>query len=262
MSLQGSGAITQYFDVAQITLYAFWIFFAGLIIYLRREDKREGYPLESDRNRNTDRVKVQGFPAIPKPKTFILQHGGTSLAPNDKVENPALRLATPTGVWPGAPLEPTGNPLLAGVGAGSYADRADTPDLTFEGLPKIVPLRVASDHHIEERDTDPRGLEVVGADGVVGGIVRDVWVDRSEVFLRYLEVEVTGGARVLLPIAFARISGRRKQVKVKEIMGRHFADVPKLKNPDQVTLLEEDRISAYYAAGIRYADPSRLDPLV
>ena len=36
-------------DLALIALYAFWIFFAGLIFYLRREDKREGYPLVSDR---------------------------------------------------------------------------------------------------------------------------------------------------------------------------------------------------------------------
>ena len=42
------GAVTGYIDVAQLVLYAFWIFFVGLIFYLRREDKREGYPLESD----------------------------------------------------------------------------------------------------------------------------------------------------------------------------------------------------------------------
>jgi hypothetical protein len=56
--------ITEYFDVAQIALYAFWIFFAGLIFYLRREDKREGYPLDSDRAR----VPVQGWPAMPEPR--------------------------------------------------------------------------------------------------------------------------------------------------------------------------------------------------
>ncbi len=33
------GAITSYIDVAQVVLYAFWIFFAGLIFYLRREDR-------------------------------------------------------------------------------------------------------------------------------------------------------------------------------------------------------------------------------
>ena len=63
----GTGAITQYVDVAQLVLYAFWIFFAGLVIYLRREDKREGYPLESERS---EHIKVQGFPAMPAPKTW------------------------------------------------------------------------------------------------------------------------------------------------------------------------------------------------
>lgn len=56
--------ITEYIDVAQLLLYAFWIFFAGLVFYLRREDKREGYPLDSDR----ERVKVQGWPAMPEPR--------------------------------------------------------------------------------------------------------------------------------------------------------------------------------------------------
>ncbi len=37
--------------------------------------------------------------------------------------------------------------------------------------------------------------------------------------------------------------------------------MPGLRNPDQVTLLEEDRISAYYGGGTLYAEPSRLGPL-
>jgi photosynthetic reaction center H subunit len=50
-----TGAITGYVDVAQLALYAFWAFFFGLILYLRREDRREGYPLSppgqhADRN--------------------------------------------------------------------------------------------------------------------------------------------------------------------------------------------------------------------
>ena len=40
-----SALITSYIDVAQFALYAFWLFFAGLIFYLLRENKREGYPL-------------------------------------------------------------------------------------------------------------------------------------------------------------------------------------------------------------------------
>ena len=39
------GQIIGNFDVAQAVLILFLIFFTGLIIYLRREDRREGYPL-------------------------------------------------------------------------------------------------------------------------------------------------------------------------------------------------------------------------
>jgi hypothetical protein len=68
-----TGAITGYIDVAQLVLYVFWIFFIGLVIYLRREDKREGYPLEAE---GSSRVRVVGFPDLPEPKTFVLPHGG------------------------------------------------------------------------------------------------------------------------------------------------------------------------------------------
>ena len=74
-----TGAITDYIDVAQLALYAFWIFFAGLIYYLRREDKREGYPLESDRSGS---VMVQGWPPMPRPKTFLLRDGSIRVAPS------------------------------------------------------------------------------------------------------------------------------------------------------------------------------------
>ena len=33
------------FDIAQLSLYLFWAFFIGLVIYLQRENMREGYPL-------------------------------------------------------------------------------------------------------------------------------------------------------------------------------------------------------------------------
>ena len=40
------GAITQDIDAPQLLFAAFAVFFGGLVLYLRREDKREGYPLE------------------------------------------------------------------------------------------------------------------------------------------------------------------------------------------------------------------------
>jgi photosynthetic reaction center H subunit len=260
-----TGAITGYIDVAQIVLYAFWIFFAGLVVYLRREDKREGYPLESDRSlRSGGRVRVQGFPAIPSPKTFLLPHGGVVLAPRDERDWREV-LARPTEAWPGAPLEPTGNPMVDGVGPAAYANRAEVPDLTWDGRPKIVPLRVADDHVVESRDPDPRGMPVVGADGETGGIARDLWVDRSEPQFRYLEVEVQGAdgpRRVLVPMLLVRVDGRRGRVAVDSVMGHHFAAAPGLANADQVTLREEDRICAYFGSGNLYAAPSRQEPLL
>lgn len=250
------GAITDYMDVGQMTLYVFWLFFAGLIYYLRREDKREGYPLESTRSRD---IRIVGWPPMPAPKTFKLHDGTLVSAPR-----PAARREAPAAApaaWPGAPIEPTGNPMLDAVGPASYAQREEVPDLTLDGHPKIVPMRVATEFSVEERDPDPRGMPVIGADGEQGGVVRDIWVDRSEPQIRYLEVEVpvaTGSRRVLLPINFTRIN--RQAVKVQSILGRQFADVPGLRNPDQITFREEDRICAYYAGGHLYAQPSRLGP--
>jgi photosynthetic reaction center H subunit len=254
-----TGAITSYMDVAQVALYAFWIFFAGLIFYLRREDKREGYPLVSDRS---DDVRSEGFPRMPAPKTFLLPHGGSKTVPYDEPPQPSFD-AVPIAAWPGAPLQPVGNPMLSGVGPAASALRADTPDLTFEsGQPRVVPLRVADDHLLNPESPDPRGMEVVGADGVAGGMVTDIWIDRAETVIRYLEVTLAAGPSVLLPMPLARIDAAANRVIVQSIMGAQFADAPMLANPDQVTLREEDRIAAYYASGNLFAEPRRLEPLL
>jgi photosynthetic reaction center H subunit len=251
-----TGAITGYIDVAQLALYAFWIFFAGLVIYLRQEDKREGYPLETTHPRP---IKVVGFPGMPAPKTFTLPHGGgTRVVP--RTEEPAYELAAvPTSPVPGSPLHPTGNPMIDGVGPGAWAIRPQVPDLTHEGAPRIVPMRVATDFSIDSRDPNPIGMAVHGADGVLGGTVVDAWVDRAEPIIRYLELD-SGGRKILLPMTMARVG--RDGVRVASILGSQFADVPGLANPDQVTLQEEDRVCAYYASGHLYATPQRSEPLL
>ncbi|OYW34065.1 MAG: photosynthetic reaction center subunit H [Methyloversatilis sp. 12-65-5] len=253
----GTGAITAYIDVAQITLYVFWAFFAGLIYYLHQESKREGYPLESDRSGS---IKVQGFPAIPDPKTYTLQDGRTVTAPNFAVSPQTLK-AVPSARFPGAPLNPTGNPMLDGVGPGAYADRADIPDVTYDGRLRIVPLRADTAYGVAHQDTDPRGLPVVGADGKVGGVVRDLWVDRSEAIFRYLELDVPVGGgtrRVMLPVNFSRIGAR--QVKVASILGHQFSSVPSLASADRITFLAEEKVMAYYGGGTLYAEASRKEP--
>lgn len=254
-----AGAITGYMDVAQVALYAFWIFFFGLIIYLRKEDKREGYPLISDR---ADGERLEGWPRMPSPKTFLLPNGDTRLAPREEPPQPEYD-AVPIAAWPGAPLQPVGNPMLAGVGPAASALRADVPDLTFETRePRVVPLRVAADHVLDVESPDPVTMEVVGADGVVGGVVTDVWIDRAEAVIRYLEVTLVAGPSVLLPMPLAKVDPRAGQVVVKSILGAQFADVPQLAHPDQVTLREEDRIAAFYAGGTLFAEPRRQEPLL
>lgn len=252
----GTGAITQYIDVAQLTLYLFWLFFAGVIYYLVRENHREGYPMDVDGN-----AVVTGWP-VPQPKTYRMPHGPDIQKP-DFLPEPVTYRAGPAHGYIGAPLVPTGDPMKANVGPGAYAMRADVPDMDHENKPKILPLRLLPKHRVSRKDPDPRGLPVVGADGEVGGTVRDLWCDTSEQMFRYLEVE-TGPAhapyRVLLPIPFARVG--RTQVSVNAVMGHQIAGTPTLRSDSQVTMLEEEKIVAYYGAGTLYADPERAEPLV
>ncbi|HSG87988.1 MAG TPA: photosynthetic reaction center subunit H [Pseudomonadales bacterium] len=265
--METTGAITGYIDVAQIVLYAFWIFFFTLVFWLHRESKREGYPLEPDTG--VGRHK-EGFPRVPAPKTFALPGGTSVTVPEDKPE-PELkaRRMVPSA---GSPYVPEGDPMLAAVGPGAYANRAEVPDAMYDGTPRLQPLRLLTDFHVDSHDPDPRGMDIVGADGVSGGRVVDVWADRAEQILRYYEFEKTGGGRALVPVNFTQIPinpigilqpGKKpKLIKVMSIKGAHFADVPTLANPDQVTLREEDRIMGYYGGGYLYADASRQEPLL
>ncbi len=256
-----TGAITEYVDVAQLVLYAFWLFFFGLIVYLRREDRREGYPLENERGPGPH----PGFLFVPEPKTFVSLHGGRVTAKPDGARDTRALAAHPATPWPGAPLLPDGDPMQAGVGPGAWAERADEPDLTVDGAPKILPLRVATEFGVEPHDPDPRGMTVYGCDAVSGGTVQDLWVDRADMMFRYLEVEAgtpEAPHSVLLPINFAQIDGARRRVRVVAVKGEHFAGAPVRRQADQVTLLEEERAVAYFGAGLLYADAARQEPLL
>jgi photosynthetic reaction center H subunit len=116
-------------------------------------------------------------------------------------------------------------------------------------------MRALEDWRVIRGDADPRGMPVFSADGKEAGTVSDLWVDRSVKILRYLEVELAGAAdtrRVLLPIYYANVERRRGRVKVSALHAWQFADVPALRDPDQVTAREEDQINAYYAGGLFY----------
>jgi photosynthetic reaction center H subunit len=80
-----------------------------------------------------------------------------------------------------------------------------------------------------------------------------------EMLIRYLEVDVAGN-RTLLPINFSRIG--KRDIKVQSILASQFNQVPKTKHPEEVTLLEEEKIMAYFGAGTLYATPGRQEPLI
>ena len=244
-------------DIAELTFYLFFLFFLGLVWYLNRESRREGYPLEHDLSGVVgDDIGRLDF---SEKKRFKLPHGMGIYVPED-----VPRDAMPANVLKrhhaGTPLDVTGEPLGSGVGPGGYAMRADRPDIDMFGRPRIVPMAIAEHIAVVKNDIDPRGLPVVGLDGAVAGTVRDLWVDRAEHVIRYLDVALTGGGTATLPMPMVRV--KRGGVVTDSVKAAQFAGCPQLKSTTQITLLEEEKVSAYFGAGYLWATPERSEPLV
>jgi photosynthetic reaction center H subunit len=244
-------------DIAELTFYLFFLFFLGLVWYLNRESRREGYPLEHDISGVVgDDISRLDF---SEKKRFQLPHGMGIYVPED-----VPRDAMPTNVLPrvyaGTPLDVTGELLASGLGPGGYALRADRPDVDMFGRPRIVPMAVAEHVSVVAQDTDPRGLPVVGVDGKVAGTVRDLWVDRAEHVIRYLDVALNEGGTATLPMPMVKVS--RGKVVTDAVTAAQFANCPQLASAVQITLLEEEKVSAYFGAGYLWATPQRSEPLV
>ncbi len=250
-------AIIGNIDLASVSLWLFYLFFAGLIIYIQRENMREGFPLTDDDGTPNEHL---GLP-MPEPKTFKLPHGrGEVTVPDGKPDARGEVALARTNASDGFPFEPTGNPLVDGVGPAAWCARRDAPELDGHGHPKIIPM-AASEHFSVSAGRDPRGLQVEAGDGEIVGKISDMWIDEPEQLVRFLEIELDGdhgGGKRLVPMTFAKI--KRDRVRIHAIFGEHFADVPKTASPRQVTLLEEDKIAAYYGGGKLYASTARLEP--
>lgn len=248
------------FDLASAAIWLFWIFFAGLVYYLQTENMREGYPLQTD---DGAAAPNQGLFPVPKDKAFILRDGRgvLNLPSGQRGDRDNLALEQ-VSLAAGSPYEPTGNPMLDGVGPASWAPRADHPELDAHGHAKIKPMSKLDDFVISA-GTDPRGKPVVAGDGEVVGRVIDMWVDVPEQYVRYLTVDLNpegSGKTCLIPANFARIKSNR--VAVRSIYGAHFAQVPGIKSDSEITLLEEEKIMAFYGGGTLYADSKRQEPVV
>lgn len=247
------------FDLASLSIWLFWLFFALLIYYLQTENMREGYPLEDE---DGAVAPNQGPFPVPKAKTRKLPHGrGEFTVPSAENEeahrrtNLALERTSATG---GFPLRPTGDPMTDGVGPASWAPRADRPELDGKGDPKLIPMSTTEHFHVAS-GRDPRGLPVVGRDYVKVGTVTDMWIDEAEQLVRYIEIELDaghGGGKRLIPMTLASI--KSKWMCVRSLTEDRFAGIPTHKSPTQVTLLEEDKISGYIAAGFLYSKPAEI----
>ena len=247
-------------DVAQITIWAFWLFFAGLVWYLRQEDRREGYPLESEGVPQFN--KDRGFLFIPQPKTFRLANGDVIKAPRFEERHISIS-AEKVEPWPGSPIQPKGDPLKANVGPGAYNLRPDKPYNALGGQDLVQPLRAAKHFALSPEGGNPIGLPVVGADTNVGGKIKDIWVDISESVVRYYEVELADGTgSIILPVYFGDVQWSKRRVVVKALFAEQFTKAPRLANPDRITMLEEDKVSAFVAGGTLYRDPERVEPFI
>lgn len=247
-------------DLASVAIWGFWIFFAGLVFYLQRENMREGYPLEDDLGREAPKSGLFG---LPNDKTFHLPHGRGELSvPSGQRPDRGDLLLRRGASWAGAPYIPVGDPMVGGVGPASWANRRDEPELDGHGHPKIRPMSSLPDFAISA-GRDPRGLPVVAGDGEVVGRITDLWIDVPEQMIRFLTIDVnpegTGKLR-LLPIHMVRVKYDR--VVVRSLHERHFDGIPPIAQPTQVTLLEEEKIMAWVAGGTLYADPSRVEQVL
>jgi photosynthetic reaction center H subunit len=251
--------ITSGIDVALLVFWAFVLFFICLVFYLRREDRREGYPLEDEL---TGRLDTPGGPLLESaPKTFHLPFGHGSVTTPTKGREPVDIAARRTDRFAGAPYAPTGNPLEDGIGPAAWADRAKHPDLDMDGHPRIVPLANATGFSIAPRDPNPLGYDVIGADGAVAGTVTDVWVDKADRLIRYFEVAVGGaGHHVLAPMMMAKVDRKRRRVVIDALLASQFAGAPAAPASGTITLYEEERAQAYFGGGYLYATPARQEP--
>lgn len=253
--------LTPGLDVAMLVFWAFVLFFVCLVFYLRREDRREGYPLEDELS---GRLGVPGGPlSAASPKSFLLPFGhGTVTAPTHGRE-PLDIAGRRVERFSGAPYTPTGNPLVDGIGPAAWAERRREPDLDMEGHPRIVPLSRDGSFAVSARDPGLIGWPVLGLDHRVAGPVTDLWIDRADRLVRYIELRLDGTERrILAPMTMARVDRRGRRIVIDALTAAQFADAPTPEGDGVITFYEEERVQAYFGGGYLYATAARAEPLL
>lgn len=246
-------------DSTMVCVLIFVVFFCALVFHLRREDKREGYLADTVTPTGRNRFAKYLLP-MPWEKTFRRPHD------RPPVTNPKrgpLREAEvrPARAARGLPIRPKADGLLEGIGPAAWQNREDDPDLDLHGRPKIIPLSKHEEYFVAAGDPDPRGWEVIGSDGERAGEIVDLWFNRAEFFLRYLEMrlDAPGAGTRILPLFFTAIDRKRRRIRVPHMPAARFKDAPTLEKGDEITMREEDRVNAFFAGG-RFYGSTPLGP--
>lgn len=252
-------------DAAELAFWVFFVFFLGLVIWLVREGRREGFPLESD---VSGRLRPnQGLLQVPPVKIFNLPFDQGSVT--TPIVEPRQPMVVPNAkrvfAGSGSPIEPTGSGIGAGIGPGAYAERSDYPDLSHDGKPRIVPIG-DSEMTVVTKDRDPRGMSVYGADGALAGTVTGIWVDRSESMIRYLDValeaNIQAKGQAIVPVTMVLIDQGKGKVRCSALNASQFAGAPGVAKAGIITRLEEEKIVGYFGSGYLYANDARQEPYI
>lgn len=241
------------FDLASLAIWGFWLFFAALVYYLQTENMREGYPLEMEDGSTSPN---QGPFPLPKPKTFKTPDGREVTVPSAENEAAHRRdslAIDKVAVGEGFPQVPTGDPMVDGVGPASWVPRQDVPEVNAHGHPKIGPMAGKEDFTLSA-GRDPRGMPVLSKDDQVVAHCTDMWIDEAEQEVRYLEIELEaehGSGKRLVPMTMARVQPR--WIMVGSLHSSRFDGVPQVRTAGQITKLEEEKVSAWYAGGTLYS---------
>ena len=235
--------LTQHIDLPQILFWAFALAFVYLCYELRKNDKREGYPMKAS---PFSKRHLEGFPLRDEPQTYLLNEGGETQAPHNYPQ--AQTSSRPLYPFDGTPLVPVGNPLLAGIGPGAWVMRNAAPMRVENGDLLLQPMRLLPEWTIGKADADPRGMRVFDWRWNEVGVVRDMWIDQGIKIIRFLEVEVAAGIR-LVPIYHTAINEKAREVRVTALSAFQFDEIPRQANPDVLDAREDERLNAYFAAG-------------
>jgi len=123
--------------------------------------------------------------------------------------------------------------------------------MSTDDLERVVPLDDLDDFRVAGDDPDPRGWEVVAADGGKIGEVDDLLVDTAAMKVRYLDVGVDDrlsaepDRHVLVPIGYARLDRDHDRVIVDGLRSADLRAIPSYRHGPITRDFETDVRDSY-----------------